>query len=65
MRSIRFCYLKKKDRLLVFKWRNSYLVNRFFFKKKVNLNEHNQWFLEKLKKKILFAWIIFFNKEKK
>ena len=53
MRSIKFCYLKKKDKLLVFKWRNSYFVNRFLLKKKINLNEHNHWFLEKLKKIIL------------
>lgn len=64
MRSIKFCYLKKKDKLLVFKWRNSYFVNRFLLKKKINLNEHNHWFLEKLKKNNSLAWIIFFNKEK-
>ena len=64
MSSIKFCYLKKKDKFLVFRWRNSANVNHYLLKKKINLNEHNQWFLKRLKKNNCFAWIVFFKKEK-
>ena len=64
MSNLKFCYVKKRDKPLVFKWRNSKLFNQFLLKKKIKLSEHNKSFDEKLKKNDSFAWIVIFNKEK-
>jgi len=64
MKNIKFCSLKKKDKYLIYKWRNSKLANKFLLKKKINNDEHNEWFLKKLNNKDSLAWIINFNKHK-
>ena len=64
MRNLKFSNLTIKDKSTILKWRNSKHVSQFLMKKKITLDEHNEWFKEKLKKKSSFAWVINFNKEK-
>ena len=64
MKFLKFRSLKNKDKSLIFKWRNNKKVNQYLLRKKITSLEHDIWFKEKLKKKISFAWIIIYKKEK-
>ena len=64
MRNLKFSNLTIKDKSIIFKWRNSKHISQFMQKKKISSDEHNEWFREKLKKKLSFVWLINFNNEK-